>query len=95
MLDFLQPEVIDGWHAEDQLHDSGTVKGWAAIDRSGNDLQLGLGVLGQLFLSEQNAQASNSLSVESHVLGIGLRHHQFHALLGEISDAESVCVNVS
>lgn len=94
-LDFTQPLLLQLWVAEDFAGNPGTVDGRVGV--KGTDKNLDLRVHARLFLRAvgDNAESTNTFTVEAHVLCKGLSQSQTVAFLDEQADGESIFIGVA
>lgn len=95
LLDLAEPLLLELGVVEDGGGDSSTVDGRVGVEGSDDDLQLRVDsvLLGGVLADKR--EGTDSLTVQTHVLGEGLAQSNLVALLDKVSDGVGVSVDVS
>ena len=93
--EFVQPLLSHDWVVQDHSSNSGTMEWWGRVVASHNNFNLGHNLGGGALVSADEMESSTSFSVETHDLGEGLGNDHFETLVEEVSEANTVLVQVS
>lgn len=95
VLDLAEPLLVELGVLEDGGGDAGTVDGRAGVQRADENLDLGVDALDLLGVGADDGEGTNTLTVETHVLGERLAEGNLLALLDEVADGKGVGVGVA
>lgn len=82
---YWDPELLEFLVIQDLISDSGTVEWRVRPKGSGQPLQLGVESIGFIGVSGDSTEATDSFTVKTEVLGVGLRQEDW-SLLGEFTN---------
>ena len=94
-LDLAEPLLVELGVAQDLAGDARPVDGRVGVQWTDEDLDLGVDALLLVGRVGDDAEGTDSLAVETHVLGEGLREREAVALLDEQADRVGVTVGVA
>ena len=95
LLDLTKPLLVQLGAAEDGGGDAGTVDGRVGVQRTDEDLELRVDALLLLGVGGDEREGSNTLAVETHVLGERLAQGNVVALLDKVAHGKGVLVGVA
>jgi hypothetical protein len=95
LLDLTEPLLVKGRAVEDLGGDASTVNGRVGVQRSDDNLELRVDALLLIGIGADHGEGTDTLAVETHVLGKGLAQSNVVALLNEVADSESILVGVT
>lgn len=93
--ELIKPLLAHGWLIEDDRGDSGTVPWWRRIVNSNDDLELGEDFTSDGLIGADKVKSTTSLTVETHNFGERLSDDHFKTLIEEISEANTILVEIS
>ena len=94
-LDLTQPLLVQGGVVHDGRGNTGTVDRGVRVERTDEDLDLGVHALLLLSRLADKRKSTNTLAVETHVLGETLAQSNVVALLHEVTRSESILVSIT
>lgn len=94
-LDVLLPLGAKGRVGEDGAHDACAIGRRVAVHGADHLVELRHDRLGLLRVGSDDVQGADTLAVETHVLGVGLRDKHLVALLSEVPERGAVPIDVS
>lgn len=93
--ELIKPLLAHGWLVEDDGSDSSTVPWWGRVVDSNDNLELRENFSGDGFILADKVKSSASLTVETHDFGERLGNDHFEALIEEISEADTILVEIT
>jgi hypothetical protein len=93
--ELIEPLLAHSWFIEDNRSDSGTVPWWRRVVDSNDNLELGEDFTSDGLIGADEVESSASFSVESHNFGKGLGNNHLETLIEEISEANTILVEIS
>lgn len=94
-LDLTEPLLVQAGIVQDLARDTGAVDRRVRVERTDEDLDLRVDALLLFGRVADDAEGADTLAVQTHVLGEGLRQHETVALLDEQADRVGVLVGVA
>lgn len=94
-LDLTEPLLVELGVVQDLAGNSGSVDGRVGVQWAHEDLDLGVDALLLLGRLAHDTEGADSLAVQAHVLGEGLRQDEAVTLLDEETDRVGVLVGVT
>lgn len=94
-LDLGLPFLVQTVVAQDSVGNSSTMERRVRVHGSNNDLQLTVNAGAFFGVSGDKGEGADTFSIETHVLGEGLRERNLVALLDEVSDGKGVTSRVA
>ena len=95
LLDLGEPLLVELGGVEDLGGDAGAVDRGVGVERADENLDLRVDALLLLGVGADDGEGTDTLTVETHVLGEGLGQADVVALLDEIADGKGVLVDVA
>jgi hypothetical protein len=95
LLDLQEPLLVQSGVVQDLGSNAGTVDGRVGVQRADQDLDLGVDSLLLVGILGDNGEGTDTLTVETHVLGEGLSQADVVALLDKVADGKGVLVGVT
>lgn len=93
--ELIKPLLAHGWFIEDDRGDSGTVPWWGRVVDSDDNLELGEDFTSDILIGADKVKSSASLTVETHDFSEGLSDNHLETLVEEISEADTILVEVT
>lgn len=95
LLDLGEPLLVELGGVEDLGGDAGAVNGGVGVERADEDLDLRVDTLLLVGVGAHDGESTDTLAVETHVLGEGLGKADVVALLDKVADGEGILVDVA
>lgn len=95
LLDLGEPLLVKGRIVQNGGGNAGTVNGRVGVQRADKNLDLGVDTLLLVKILSDDGKSSNTLTVQTHVLGERLSKADVVALLNEVADGEGIFVGVT
>lgn len=94
-LDLAEPLLVEGRVVHDGGGDTGTVDGRVGVEGTDENLDLRIDTLLLLGVLANEREGTNTLAVQTHVLGEALAQSNVVALLDEVARSEGILVSVT
>ena len=94
-LDLTEPLLVEGRIVEDLRSDAGTVNGRVGVQWADQDLDLGVDALLLLGRLADDGEGTNTLAVETHVLGERLGNGDLVTLSNKVTKSKSIPGNAT
>lgn len=95
ILDLAEPLLVELGVAEDGAGDAGTVDGRVGVHGADENLELGVDALALILVGADKREGTNTLTVETHVLGERLAESNLLALLNKVADGKGILVSAA
>lgn len=94
-LDLTQPLLLEFGRVEDGVDNAGTVDGGVRVHGTDQDLQLGLDACTLLSVGAGDREGTDTLTIETHVLGKRLREHKRVTIADKLAKRIRITVTVT